>query len=142
MAALDINERIFATEAEIESCSEFLPRQLNRHWVAFIAMSRNVMASLTANPAEKRPFRHCYSLSNGGFFVAPGTADERLKVIWPTNYFEAEMSQEAAGILACLLTLASLWGHTEDDSLAEHYHALLDYANQHTESSTIFRAMD
>ena len=48
-----------------------------------------------------------YDLSNGGFYIAP--ADEKkMWLTWPGNYFNDEMSGDAAGIVATLLRLTIL----------------------------------
>ena len=45
-----------------------------------------------------------YDLSNGGFYIAP--ADEkRMWLTWPGNYFDDEMSADAAGMVATLYAL-------------------------------------
>ena len=45
-----------------------------------------------------------YDLSNGGFYIAP--ADEKkMWLTWPGNYFNDEMSADAAGIVVTLYAL-------------------------------------
>ncbi|HFP0775162.1 TPA: antirestriction protein, partial [Escherichia coli] len=52
----------------------------------------------------------------------------------------AEMSPEAAGIAACLMTYSHHACRTENYAMTVHYYRLRDYALQHPECSAIMRA--
>ncbi|EAC1469081.1 autotransporter domain-containing protein [Escherichia coli] len=54
----------------------------------------------------------------------------------------AEMSPEAAGIAACLMTYSHHACHTECYAMTVHYYRLRDYALQHPECSAIMRIID
>ena len=54
----------------------------------------------------------------------------------------AEMSPEAAGIAACLMTYSHHACRTECYAMTVHYYQLRDYALQHPECSAIMRIID
>ncbi|MEW1224364.1 antirestriction protein [Escherichia coli] len=54
----------------------------------------------------------------------------------------AEMSPEAAGIAACLMTYSHHACRTECYAMTVHYYRLRDYALQHPECSAIMRIID
>ncbi|EAC1827579.1 antirestriction protein [Escherichia coli] len=57
-------------------------------------------------------------------------------------YNRAEMSPEAAGIAACLMTYSHHACRTECYAMTVHYYRLRDYALQHPECSAIMRIID
>lgn len=81
-----------------------------------------------------------YTLSNGGFYMAPET-DKRFKVVVVSNYFSKEMSADAAGIVATLYALGNLANRTENDRIIELYQALYEYANGHAERELMLEAI-
>jgi hypothetical protein len=82
-----------------------------------------------------------YELSNGGFYMAPDSA-ETYRVISP-NGFEGDMSADAAGITACLFTFSHLSFHYDDnEAFSRHFHFLREFAVNHAEASSIFAAID
>lgn len=81
-----------------------------------------------------------YSLSNAGAYLAPRAARMRVQV--DTNGFEAEMSADAAGIVATLFMLCQLAEETGNDNISELFHKLRDFAAEHAESALIYRAID
>ncbi len=58
------------------------------------------------------------------------------------NGNRAEMSPEAAGIAACLMTYSHHACRTECYAMTVHYYRLRDYALQHPECSAIMRIID
>lgn len=84
-----------------------------------------------------------YSLSNGGFYMAPRVkSGHKLHVVWSGNYFEADMSSDAFGIVVCLFSYNLIWESTQNDRFASLYHNLKDFSCTHKESSLILRAID
>lgn len=83
---------------------------------------------------------HYYTLSNGGFYMAPETK-QQIKVVVASNYFEGEMSADAAGIVATLYALGNLASRTEQDRIKEMYHRLRDYASGHQEWNLMYDAL-
>lgn len=59
-----------------------------------------------------------------------------------TDGNRAEMSPEAAGIAACLMTYSHHACRTENYAMTVHYYRLRDYALQHPECSAIMRIID
>lgn len=88
-------------------------------------------------------FWEFYTLSNGGFFMAP-TSRESFHVVC-ANGFKGDLSADAFGITSCLYAW-SLLSFAADEKLAEEcakqYHWLRDYAAQHPEAAAIWRATD
>jgi hypothetical protein len=83
-----------------------------------------------------------YTLSNGGFFMAPST-ETNFKVSCDNGY-EGELSATAFGIVCCLYAYSHL-SFQEGNfpaSCAEHYHLLREYMYEHGEVGNILRAID
>ncbi|MBB8358147.1 antirestriction protein, partial [Escherichia coli] len=75
-----------------------------------------------------------YTLNNGGAFMAPepdDDNDETWVLFNVMNGNRAEMSPEAAGIAACLVTYSHHACRTECYAMTVHYYRLRDYALQH-----------
>ena len=89
-------------------------------------------------------FWNYYTLTNGGFYMAPVLGRLRLEV--DGNGYGGEMSADAAGIVATLFVLGQLSAETqgtdECDALIDRYHWLREYAGTHAEAAQIYRAID
>ncbi|HDB9516376.1 TPA: antirestriction protein [Escherichia coli] len=86
-----------------------------------------------------------YTLNNGGAFMAPepdDNDDETWVLFNAMNGNRAEMSPEAAGIAACLMTYSHHACRTECYAMTVHYYRLRDYALQHPEYDAIMRIID
>jgi hypothetical protein len=84
-----------------------------------------------------------YTLSNGGAFMAPEDDDgEKWTLFNSMNGNGAELSAQAAGIAACLMTYSHHACRTECDAMTEHYYRLRDYALAHAESRAIMSIID
>ncbi|HMN44682.1 MAG TPA: antirestriction protein [Povalibacter sp.] len=81
-----------------------------------------------------------YQLSNGGFYMSPPRGMYELRV--DSNGFGGHMSEDAAGITVCLFTFSHLSFEFPDETFAQHFHWLRDFAMNHAEVSTIFAAID
>jgi len=81
-----------------------------------------------------------YDLSNGGFYVAPKGEDNVIFDV-ASNWFQGELSPDAAGIVVTLYALNRLLSNGNQRYI-EHYYNLLDYAAQHPEASKIRGAID
>lgn len=68
--------------------------------------------------------------------------DETWVLFNAMNGNRAEMSPEAAGITACLMTYSHHACRTENYAMTVHYYRLRDYALQHPECSAIMRIID
>ncbi len=85
-----------------------------------------------------------YTLNNGGAFMAPepNDDDETWVLFNAINGNHTEMSPEAAGIAACLMTYSHHACRTENYAMTVHYYRLRDYALQHPECRAIMRIID
>lgn len=83
------------------------------------------------------------TLSNGGAFMAPESEqDDKWALFNSMNGNGAELTAEAAGIVACLMTYSHHACRTESDAMTEHYYRLRDYALNHPECSAIMHLID
>ncbi|MEP9923901.1 antirestriction protein [Klebsiella sp. GN_Kp190] len=83
------------------------------------------------------------TLSNGGAFMAPETESvEKWTLFNSMNGNGAELTGEAAGIVACLIAYSHHACRTECDAMTEHYYRLRDYAINHPECSAIMHLID
>ena len=83
------------------------------------------------------------TLSNGGAFMAPESEhDEKWTLFNSMNGNGAELTSEAAGMVACLMAYSHHACRTECDAMTEHYYLLRDYALIHPECSAIMHLID
>ena len=82
-----------------------------------------------------------YELSNDGLYMAP-TANTPLHLSWADNFFEGDLSPDAAGIVACLMAFSHLSFQYDDQRLVLAFHALRDFVDTHPEDGLIFAAID
>ncbi|EHN8718634.1 antirestriction protein [Enterobacter hormaechei] len=83
------------------------------------------------------------TLSNGGAFMAPESDhDEKWTLFNSMNGNGAELTSEAAGMVACLMAYNHHACRTECDAMTEHYYRLRDYALNHPECSAIMHLID
>ncbi|EMG7888375.1 antirestriction protein [Enterobacter quasihormaechei] len=83
------------------------------------------------------------TLSNGGAFMAPESDhDEKWTLFNSMNGNGAELTSEAAGMVACLMAFSHHACRTESDAMTEHYYRLRDYALKHPECSAIMHLID
>lgn len=84
-----------------------------------------------------------YSLSNGGFYMAP--CSDTYYQVSCDNGFEGKLSAYALGITTCLYAYSHL-SFTTNPGFAQicsnHYHLLRDYMLEHAEASVILSAID
>ncbi len=86
---------------------------------------------------------HFYTLSNGGFYMAP--AGEGCFAVSAENGYEGELSGDALGVTACLYAYSHLSFREGDfaESCAEHYHRLREFVLLgHPEAAAILAAID
>ncbi|WP_105608317.1 antirestriction protein [Cronobacter sakazakii] len=83
------------------------------------------------------------TLSNGGAFMAPESEhDDKWTLFNSMNGNGAELTDEAAGIVACLMAYSNHACRTECDAMTEHYYRLRDFALNHPECSAIMHLID
>lgn len=121
----------------------FLPAMFGRHFMMGEALVHNWLSRLSED--YNGGFWNYYTLSNGGFYMAP-TSDKVLRLIVAGNWFEGELSADAAGIVATLFGLCQLIGQIEGtdeaNALIDRYYFLRDFAAEHGEAGLIFQAID
>ncbi len=85
-------------------------------------------------------FWEFYELSNGGFYIAPENKG-KMRLVWPGNYFDGEMSPDAAGIVT---TLYALNGFAEQAGpyFSDKYIQLYEFMRLHPEAGVIRAAID
>jgi len=83
-----------------------------------------------------------FSLSNGGFFMAP-RSNTIFNVVCDNGY-EGKLSADALGIMASLYSYSTLsFGEGDFAALCgKHYHFLREYMFGHTAVKAILRAID
>lgn len=131
--------RITATVVAERSRAGFLPRVVGMHYLRAEHAIYNHLGEPV--PEYTGGLWEFYDLSNGGFYMAPRSA-ERMHVQVIGNYFDGEMSADAAGIVACLFALGALASKTHDETVIDRYHQLRAYALEHVEATQIMRAIN
>lgn len=71
-----------------------------------------------------------------------GDTDEKLALFNTMNGNGAEITSEAAGIVACLMAYSHHACRTECDAMIEHYYRLRNCALNHPECSAIMHLID
>jgi len=121
----------------------FLPAMFGRYFMRGEALVYGWLSRLSED--YNGGFWNYYTLTNGGFYMAPAT-DKALRLVVAGNWFEGELSADAAGIVATLFALgqiaAEIQGTAEADALIDRYYFLRDFAAEHAEAGLIFRAID
>ena len=131
-------EIIAATKVADEERLDFWPRHVEMAKIlAFEWSVFNWMGILCSE--YKGGFWDFYDLSNGGFYIAPDLKHP-MRLMWPGNYFDGEMSPDAAGIVATLFTLNSF--AERSPVFREKYVKLYNYIESHSEAQAIYAAID
>ena len=118
---------------------DFLPRHVGRR---FLLVETTVFRMLEKlSPDYQGGIWHFYTLSNGGYFMAPSDP-EQLRMYCDGNGFSGTVSSEAAGIIACAMALSHLSFQIEGEGLTAAFYRLRDYALAHAEAASIFGALD
>ena len=87
------------------------------------------------------PYWHFYTLSNGGFYMAPGDQPQ-YRLEWDGNGFSGDVSADAAGLIATLFMLGHMHEKYGEDQFAQLYAWASAYAAQHSEAGPIGAALD
>lgn len=78
------------------------------------------------------------TLGNGGVFMAPESKSDKTWALFNSmNGNGAELTGEAAGIVACLMAYNHNACRTECDAMTEHYYRLRDFTLNDPECSAI-----
>ena len=141
-----IETPIVASKVEDEKRMNVLPQLFGKYLIKGEAMVFGWMDTLSPNYSGG--YWDFYSLSNGGHFLAPQIAGgERTVQIESPNGFQGLVSDEAAGLIACLFALSNLMFYAsaragDADDLVEQYSLVRDYALEHAEAASILAAID
>jgi hypothetical protein len=76
------------------------------------------------------------------FYGSESEHDEKWTLFNSMNGNGAELTGEAAGIVACLMAYSHHACRTECDAMTEHYYRLRDFALNHPECSAIMHLID
>jgi len=133
------SQTIEAREVANDERLQTLPRHFGRHMLTVEYAVYAFMRKL-ANPYSGGYWAF-FELSNGGFYMVP-ECDTELSICVDGNGFDGTMSADAAGITVCLFALSHLSFQIADDSIAQHFHLLRDFALKHAEASAILAAID
>jgi len=109
------------------------------HWIRFEGFVYDLLDKLSED--YNGGFWEFFILDNGGFFMSPDQ-EGLLHIIQPDNYFEGDMSAEAAGITACLYAYSHLSFRYPNGEFGELYHKLLELVYDHPECPLIMGAID
>lgn len=82
-----------------------------------------------------------FRTTNGALYMAP-EGYGRMRLMCDGNYFDDELSEEAAGIVATLFAMSHLSFRFKSDALSENYHRLREFAYSHQETELISGAID
>lgn len=118
---------------------DFLPKHCEQYHMSFELGVYRVMD--LACPDYSGGFWHFYEVSNGGFFIALDR-DSPVHLIWQDNYFNSEMSAQAAGIAVSLMILSDLAFSCDAERFSDKFHLLREFALDHTEAGLIFGFID
>lgn len=131
------NQTITATIVPESKRMEQLPKKFGRQFLRVESAVYMFMEKLSSE--YDGGFWNFYTLSNGGFFMAPAMGS--MKIEWVENYFEGKMSADAAGLTACLFAFSYVAG-LGSERATEMFYKLREYAQHHDEQNLIFKAID
>ena len=118
---------------------EFLPKHLPTQYATAEGLIFGIMN--TASDLYSGGLWEFMELTNGGFYMFP-TARDTWPMKWDDNYFEGDLTNDAAGIAVCLMALGWLAFEKPDSPAGEKFHQLRDYALDHPEAGLIFGFID
>lgn len=141
-------DAIIATKVSDDKRMEFLPEHFGQHHPLGERLVYLHMRQLCSDYSGG--FWHFYTTSNGGFYLAPESDGKPMHLSVASNWFDGDMSADAAGIVATIFALSHFiaerndLGATDDElsMLVDRYHALRDFAACHAERKSIYRAID
>ena len=132
-------DRISSAVVPDERRLNVLPTFFGRHYVAGESLVYDWAGRLCT--AYQGGFWHFFTLSNGGFYMAPAALG-RVAVRWHMNGYSDTMGADAFGVTATLFAFCHLAEKTRDDTVIDRYHQLREFAAQHVEAANILRAID
>jgi len=123
---------------------KILPLMFGHHFMRGEALAYTWLRRLSKN--YDGGVWNYYTLSNGGYYMAPDMGDTCLTVRVDGNGFEGSMSPDAAGIVTSLFVLDQVIHEVKTkygrDFLVGQYYCLLNFVTYHPERNSIIRAID
>ena len=132
-------DRISSSVVPDELRLNVLPNFLGRHYLKGESLVYDWAGRLCT--AYRGGYWHFFTLSNGGFYMAPAELG-RVAVRWHLNGYSDMMGADAFGVVVTLFALCHLAEKTLDDTIIGRYHQLREFACQHAEAANILRAID
>ena len=118
---------------------EYLPRFLGKHFLRYENAIYDHMRKSSVD--YNGGYWDYYTLSNGGFYMGLSQS-EPLKMECVSNYFEGEMSADAASIGVNLVILNAFAWQVNAEKYGAAFHSLRDYALEHAEAAKILGFID
>lgn len=132
--------RVVATVVSDDERMTFLPRFFGGRLMMYgEALVFDTMRRLS--PKYRGGLWKFYTLSNGGYYMAPHV-ETPMHLSVSGNWFEGELSGDAAGIVVTLFALSALSIETHIERIGDLFHLLRDYAIEHAEARSILAAID
>ena len=118
---------------------EFLPNYFGVRCIKFEALVYGFMGQFCE--AYQGGLWDFYTLDNGGMYIALDQT-ETVRICNPMNYFDDDISAEAAGIGVTLFALNVLMEAGNQTQIIDLYYALRDFAVEHDEGGKIMGFID
>lgn len=136
---LDNSRRRIPVNDRVDFADQMLgtPNYLRFENILFDTMNR--LCKQYANEASG--YWEMYQVGKNCFYMTPVMRGP-LQVNAEGQMEFLEMSPDAAGLGVSIWALGELVNRTQDESIYDLYENLRDYAEQHDESSAIFRLLD
>ena len=132
-------EVITATRVPDEDRLNFWPRHVGPKYL--VSFERHVFGWMRRLCGDyDGGFWEFYELSNGGFYIAPENGG-KMRLVWPGNYFDGEMSPDAACIVATLYAL-NVFAEQAGPYFSDKYIQLYEFMRLHPEAEVIRAAID
>lgn len=130
---------ITANEVKEQDRLTMLPRYFGAFMITVEQMVYNCLSDIS--PDYHGGLWKFYVLDNQGFYMAP-EIEGKLRISVAGNYFEGELSPDAAGIVACLFAYSRVSFVPTASHIGQQYRLLYEYALEHPEVESILAAID
>lgn len=115
-----------------------LPNLVGDRHMVLLRTIHDMMSGMTDE--DTRGFWNYYTLSNGGFFMAPKS--DKTFDISCDNGFEHEVTADTAGIIACAAAYSHLSMLEDSATFGTAYKLLAHFIFQHRDAGIIRAALD